>query len=74
MIDVLVDKFRLFNCKCVSTPAEMDLLKRLSDDLRIAKNVPHREIIGCLLYIAGSTRPGIRFVTNILSCQLLGRS
>lgn len=36
----------------------------LSEDML---NIPYREMIGCLLYLSGATRPDIAFAINVLS-------
>ena len=51
------------NCK--STPADSE---RLSGEKRIPEsNLPHRELIGSLMFLATVSRPDIAYIVNYLS-------
>lgn len=68
-IDEILKKFKMEECNTVSTP--MDLSTKLDQETtersEVEQNLPYREIMGCLTYLATSTRPDIAFVASYLS-------
>lgn len=60
-------KFGFLDAKGVSTPLEHNLhFKKCSDDLSDL-SVPYQNVIGCLMYLAVTTRPDIAHTVSVLS-------
>lgn len=64
MIENLLEKFGLKDCKGKSTPMEINFQVDINEETII---VPYRELIGSLLYISMISRPDILFATSFLS-------
>ncbi|BES99741.1 Hydra magnipapillata [Nesidiocoris tenuis] len=66
-IEDLLEKYKMTNCRTVTTPVEVGLKldKRPSDAEE--PQVPYRSLIGSLMYLAVATRPDIAFAVNSLS-------
>jgi len=64
-IKTLIEKFRMSDCKPASTPMQPNT------DLKPAEvcptNIPYRELIGSLLFLARTTRPDIAYAISRLS-------
>ncbi|EZA55654.1 Copia protein [Ooceraea biroi] len=65
-IDEVLKRFNMEECNPVSTP--MDLGSKLDREEQSyeEKDLPYRELVGCLTYIATATRPDIAFVASYL--------
>lgn len=70
-IEKILDRFKMSETKPTDTPM---VTRQVSDrnirtkDRQVARvEVPMREAIGCLLYLAGGTRPDITFSVNLLA-------
>ena len=83
-IEKILDKFKMSESKLQTTPT---VTKQVSnrigkrkdestvlDDSEQKINVPFREAIGSLLFLAGSTRPDIAFAVNYLAIEQLNPS
>jgi hypothetical protein len=60
-------KFRMNGCNPVKTPMETNLKIEKCSNPNLKTNKPYRELLGCLNYIAVSTRPDITYAVNHLS-------
>ncbi len=67
----LLAKFNMYDCHPVATPIDKTsvCLKADADD-EIVENVPYREAVGSLLYLATGTRPNISYAVSIVSQAL----
>lgn len=66
----MLEKMKHADCNSVSTPLDVGLVKEVMEkpnDQSTAENVPYREAIGSLLYLATISRPDISFAVNLLS-------
>ena len=68
-IEKLLEKFNMKDCNPVKTPMEVDGPRQLSNFNNEAQEIelPYREIIGSLMFIAQNTRPDISYTVGILS-------
>ena len=72
-IDAAVEYFGLADAKPVPTPLPpgvklgKEYCPTEQEDIDEMKNVPYRELLGMLSYIANHSRPDISFATNLLS-------
>ena len=72
IIDVL-DRFGLANCSTVTTPLPegCKLSKAMSpnseQESAFMKGIPHKQLIGALMYLAVATRPDIAHTVSVLS-------
>ena len=65
--DVLT-KFNMSECKTVKTPMQPSFnFSSNEDDTQDMKNIPYREAIGSLQFLASITRPDIAYAVNKLS-------
>ncbi|XP_062701949.1 uncharacterized protein LOC134285364 [Aedes albopictus] len=61
------------NCKPVNTAMNVsekltnEMCPSTAEEVETMKNVPYREAVGCLMYLAQSTRPDICYAVNVLS-------
>lgn len=61
------------DCNTVATPMESKIklskadAPKTKEEMEQMKSVPYQEAIGCLMYLACSTRPDIQFSVNKLS-------
>lgn len=68
MINMILERFQMKNCKGANTPMENNFT--VDETYPVVSNVPYRELIGCLLYLASTSRPDISFATSFLSRYL----
>ena len=72
-IDRILHQFNFENCRPANTPLPTgtvltsDKCPQTDDERQKMKNVPYRELIGSLLYLANTTRPDISFAVGMLS-------
>lgn len=67
-IEDTLQKFRMEDCKGVSTPMEPGLkLNRNEKDKFQGSQLPYKNLIGTLMYLAVATRPDITFAISYLS-------
>lgn len=64
-IEKVLDKFGMRDCKTQKTP--MAKTKLLPDESGVRPPYPYQSLIGCLMFIAVSSRPDISFATSYLS-------
>lgn len=72
-VEAIFSRFNMTNCKPVNTP--MNVSEKLTkamcpatvEETEAMKNIPYREAVGCLMYLAQSTRPDICYAVNVLS-------
>lgn len=65
-IERLLIKFNMNNCKGKSTPIEINLKLKFGVGTPLEAK-PYRELIGCLIYLAVTTRADISFAVSYLS-------
>lgn len=74
MIESVLTRFGMFNCKLASTPFPADLKLRKASPEEVehfAKlNLPYRSGVGSLIYIAQCTQPEISYPVGVLSQHL----
>lgn len=65
----ILDKFGMTDCKTVRTPLETGLKLYITDEDSDDKelDVPYRELLGSLMYLAQETRPDIAHAVSALS-------
>ncbi|XP_036138913.1 uncharacterized protein LOC114255139 [Monomorium pharaonis] len=67
----LLRRFKMDESNPVSTPSEVNIVLRRNEDengnVKEPADVPYRQIIGSLMYLAVGTRPDIAFAVNNLS-------
>lgn len=79
LIDKVINQFGQKDASPLSLPMDpntrlrcVDRTALSSDELRILERTPYRQLVGCLLYLAISTRPDIAFgvqqLTQYLDC------
>lgn len=65
-LESLLIRFEMQNCRPVSTPIENKLkLPKGEESKRISK--PYRELVGCLMYVALTSRPDLAVAANFFS-------
>ncbi|CAH2108821.1 unnamed protein product [Euphydryas editha] len=64
LIERLLEKFNMLDCKGNKTPMETNFSASASSNV---VDVPFKELIGCLLYISTHTRPDITYAVSYLS-------
>lgn len=65
IIDKILLKFNMQDCKGVCTPMETGL--HIDPDEEILTNIPYKELVGSLMYLATISRPDISYSTGFLS-------
>lgn len=64
----LLERFNVMEAKPVNTPMEPNLkLMKINEHQEDKNDVPYRELIGYLMYLAVTTRPDIAYVISSLS-------
>lgn len=66
----ILAKFGMAECNAVSVPMEPHSIVTSLDhpqDFKVAGNVPYRELVGSLMYLATNSRPGIAFAVSYVS-------
>lgn len=69
-IEQLVERFEMHGCKAVKTPGDPNeklSVAMVTESNDLTGRVPHKELIGSLLYVAQITRPDIAFCVNNVS-------
>ncbi|XP_052562530.1 uncharacterized protein LOC120429306 [Culex pipiens pallens] len=72
-VEAILSRFQMTDCKPVSSPMNVsekltrDTCPSTDQELERMKSVPYQEAVGCLMYLAQSTRPDICYAVNILS-------
>lgn len=67
-IQHVINRFNMNDANPVCTPAETNLhLQKADEDVADGRNVPYREAIGSLMYLAMTTRPDIAYIVCYLS-------
>jgi hypothetical protein len=74
LIDKILTEFNMTDCNPVSTPMESGLILSHHSDTMLTRqeesnlpNLPYRQLIGLLMYIAIATHPDITFAIGKLS-------
>lgn len=69
-INMVLERFCMVNCKSARTPLPQKhiLTAGLPDEIEMAKEIPYQQLVGCLQWIALSTRPEIAYAVTQLSC------
>lgn len=65
-INLVLNRFNMSECKPVCTPIEVNA-KFEKNPENEKQNIPYREAVGCLIYLAHVTRPDITYAVNKLS-------
>lgn len=67
-IQVVLERFNMFECNAVSTPMEtgLNLIKR-KDEAPPQEQRHYQKLMGCLEYVAINTRPDITFAVHKLA-------
>uniref|UniRef100_A0A0K8T576 Reverse transcriptase Ty1/copia-type domain-containing protein n=1 Tax=Lygus hesperus TaxID=30085 RepID=A0A0K8T576_LYGHE len=68
IVDGLLKKFRMEQCKGARSPMEERFQPTYAEDTDL--NLPFRELVGSLMYISICSRPDIAFATSFLSRHL----
>lgn len=66
-IDQLLQRFRMVDCKTVSTPMEAGLSLDKGEDVVCKKIFPYQQLLGSLMYLSVLTRPDISYAVSYLS-------
>lgn len=69
-IDFVLKRFAMVNCNSAKTPLpqKTSLVAGTPDEVNFAKDIPYQQLVGCLQWIASSTRPDIAYAVSQLSC------
>ena len=73
MIDQMMNKFGMENCKAVATPLPEGISLSVSQgpvnegEQAVMNRTPYRQLVGCLLHLSNTTRPDIAFASGYLS-------
>lgn len=66
-IDDLLYRFRMTDANPVITPMDVNAkLSRVAETDELEEDMPYRELVGCLTYLAIATRPDISFAVSCL--------
>lgn len=68
-IKMVLECFCMVNCKAARSPlpAKTALVAGTPDEIDEAKDIPYQQLVGCLQWIASSTRPDIVYAVTQLS-------
>ena len=66
-IQQVINKFGMSDAKSISVPADPNVILESSDESVSVSELPYRQLVGSLMYIAIVSRPDIGFAVNILS-------
>lgn len=66
-VERILERFNMLDAKIKSTPADLGMSLVSTGDLNTCDNLPYRQAIGCLMFLANVTRPDITFIVNYLS-------
>lgn len=66
-INLILKKFRMQECNPCRTPMEQNLKIEPCNNVNLMTKKPFRQLLGCLNFIANTTRPDISFSVNKLS-------
>lgn len=68
-LESVLKRFRMENCKPMSTPIDKNINLKIFENHNIDKNIEKlcRQIIGCLMYAVSGTRPDLCFAISLLS-------
>lgn len=71
MIESVLARFGMLDCKPASTPFPADLKLNKADDIAVSlfskQNIPYRSGVCSLIYLAQCTRPDIAYAVSVLS-------
>lgn len=66
-IEELLNRFNMIDAEPIGTPMDTSTkLIRRSESIEMDEDVPYRELVGCLTYLAVTTRPDISFAASCL--------
>ena len=63
----ILKKFGMLDAKSVCVPADPNVALYLVEDEDECKNVPHREAVGSLMFLAVVSRPDLAYAVNSVS-------
>lgn len=68
-IETVLDRFKMTNCNSVRTPLPVKTFLKAGTDEEIAqaKDLPYQQLVGCLQWVASSTRPDVAHALSQLS-------
>uniref|UniRef100_A0A1Y1MYL6 Retrovirus-related Pol polyprotein from transposon TNT 1-94 n=1 Tax=Photinus pyralis TaxID=7054 RepID=A0A1Y1MYL6_PHOPY len=66
----LVKRFNLEDAKCSSVPADPHAMMSSEIGHQVQNNIPYREAVGALIYIATVSRPDIAYAVGVVSRYL----
>lgn len=68
-IESVLDRFSMTNCNSSKTPSQSNitLVSGTDEEKEAAKALPYQQLVGCLQWIALSTRPDIAYTVSRLS-------
>ncbi|KAJ8736960.1 hypothetical protein PYW07_000231 [Mythimna separata] len=69
MIEKIIQKFNMSDCKGMKTPMEINYNLQISENEEVL-DVPYRELIGSLIYLTVTSRPDLTFAVSYLSRYL----
>ena len=68
-IDFVLERFAMVNCNPAKSPIpqKTELPTGNAEEVEFAKDIPYQQLVGCLKWIASSTRPDIAYAVSQLS-------
>lgn len=68
-IESILDRFSMTNCKASKAPlpAKISLVPGTEDEIRAAQDLPFQQLVGCLQWLAHTTRPDISYAVTQVS-------